>query len=312
MLSTLLIGIFTSSEPVSHALQQHLGVTASNAHWFSVETDFLAWVDTNRYRIDCLVIEQYPGLTALLEELLQQKNLLPLVVVLGSDSSSENSDSRDEADDSAIIAPARSAPASEAASTPDVTFSDRYHQAVVSINHQELVQIEAEVARAIEQFLKISSPGKAVGATDTDALENTSRALQQQQQRLTDKLKERLGYLGVYYKRHPDNFLRNMSSTERDEFLQQLRTDYRAIILSYFSNDPHLNQKIDNFVNLAFFADVSVSRIVEIHMELMEEFSKQLKLEGRNEEILLDYRLTLIDVIAHLCEMYRRSIPREV
>jgi circadian clock protein KaiA len=25
----------------------------------------------------------------------------------------------------------------------------------------------------------------------------------------------------------------------------------------------------------------------------------------------LDYRLTLIDTIAHLCEMYRRSIPRE-
>jgi circadian clock protein KaiA len=46
-------------------------------------------------------------------------------------------------------------------------------------------------------------------------------------------------------------------------------------------------------------------------MELMEEFSKQLKLEGWSEDILLDYRLTLIDVIAHLCEMYRRSVPRE-
>ena len=46
-------------------------------------------------------------------------------------------------------------------------------------------------------------------------------------------------------------------------------------------------------------------------MELIDEFAQQLKLEGRNEEILLDYRLTLIDTIAHLCEMYRRSIPRE-
>jgi len=46
-------------------------------------------------------------------------------------------------------------------------------------------------------------------------------------------------------------------------------------------------------------------------MDLMETFAKQLKLESRSEEILLDYRLTLIDVIAHLCEMYRRSIPRE-
>lgn len=56
---------------------------------------------------------------------------------------------------------------------------------------------------------------------------------------------------------------------------------------------------------------MSVPQIVEIHMELIDEISKQLKLEGRSEEILLDYRLTLIDIIAHLCEMYRRSIPRE-
>ncbi|HAA29524.1 MAG TPA: circadian clock protein KaiA, partial [Cyanobacteria bacterium UBA8553] len=54
-----------------------------------------------------------------------------------------------------------------------------------------------------------------------------------------------------------------------------------------------------------------VTQIVEIHMELMDDLSKQLKLEGRSDEILLDYRLTLIDVIAHLCEMYRRSIPRD-
>jgi circadian clock protein KaiA len=47
-------------------------------------------------------------------------------------------------------------------------------------------------------------------------------------------------------------------------------------------------------------------------MELMDEFSNQLKLEGRSEDVLLDYRLTLIDIIAHLCEMYRRSIPREI
>ena len=65
-------------------------------------------------------------------------------------------------------------------------------------------------------------------------------------------------------------------------------------------------------MNRAFFADISVPQIVEIHMELMDEFANQLKLEGRSEEVLLDYRLTLIDIIAHLCEMYRRSIPREM
>jgi circadian clock protein KaiA len=46
-------------------------------------------------------------------------------------------------------------------------------------------------------------------------------------------------------------------------------------------------------------------------MELMDQFSQSLKLEGRSDEILLDYRLALIDILAHLGEMYRRSIPRE-
>jgi circadian clock protein KaiA len=82
-------------------------------------------------------------------------------------------------------------------------------------------------------------------------------------------------------------------------------------VLDYFAANKDINQAIDQFVNRAFFADVSVSQVLEIHMELMDEFTQQLKLEGRNEEILLDYRLTLIDIIAHLCEMYRRSIPRE-
>jgi circadian clock protein KaiA len=60
-----------------------------------------------------------------------------------------------------------------------------------------------------------------------------------------------------------------------------------------------------------FLIDLPISQIVEIHMELMDEFSKHLKLEGRSDDVLLDYRLTLIDTLAHLCEMYRRSIPRE-
>ena len=117
----------------------------------------------------------------------------------------------------------------------------------------------------------------------------------------------------MYYKRSPSSFLRNMSPDDRTTFLAQLKADYRVIILGYFAKDPkiNLNQLIDDFVDQAFMADISVAQIVEIHMQLMDGFAKQLKLEGRSEEILLDYRLTLIDVIAHLCEMYRRSIPRQ-
>ncbi|MBW4467946.1 MAG: circadian clock protein KaiA [Pegethrix bostrychoides GSE-TBD4-15B] len=132
-----------------------------------------------------------------------------------------------------------------------------------------------------------------------------------QQLRLVKKLEERLGYLGVYDKRHPQIFLQNMTPPQKADLLRQLKQDYREIILAYFSDEPGLNDQIDKFVNLAFLVDVPISQIVEIHMEIMDEFSKHLKLEGRSDEILLDYRLTLIDMLAHLCEMYRRSISRE-
>lgn len=128
---------------------------------------------------------------------------------------------------------------------------------------------------------------------------------------LTEKLKERLGYLGVYYKRNPQAFFRNLSDIEKQNLLELLKFKYREIILNYFTDRRDLNQKIDELADALFFADVAISQLVEIHMELMDEFAKRLKIEGRNDDILLDYRLTLIDVMAHLCEMYRRSIPNE-
>ncbi|UIE40564.1 circadian clock protein KaiA [Leptodesmis sichuanensis A121] len=167
------------------------------------------------------------------------------------------------------------------------------------------------IDQAIARFINLSPACRVTRATSTAEVnpESDQTSLQQQQRRLSEKLKERLGYLGVYFKRNPQNFLRHLPAAEKQELLEKLREDYRSIVLCYFLEDGTLNQRIDDFVNAAFFADIPTAQIVEIHMDLMDEFSKQLKLEGRSEEILLDYRLTLIDVIAHLCEMYRRSIP---
>jgi circadian clock protein KaiA len=44
-------------------------------------------------------------------------------------------------------------------------------------------------------------------------------------------------------------------------------------------------------------------------MNLIDEYDKQIKLEGHKNNFLQDYRLALLDVMAHLCEMYRRSVP---
>lgn len=98
---------------------------------------------------------------------------------------------------------------------------------------------------------------------------------------------------------------------EQQALLQQLKSDYRQILINYFiTTDKTLKEKIDKFIHAVFYGNIPVPQIIEIHMELIDEFSQQLKLEGRSDEALLDYRLTLIDILAHLCELYRSSIPK--
>jgi circadian clock protein KaiA len=250
---------------------------------FQEVDEFLECIEQSKQQLDCLILQDSPELGSLITQLNQQVAFLPATIVQ---------------------------------SQPDQVESNQpfYHKGEVRISTTELSDIERAIDRAIAQFLKLSPTERfpqtmATAEASPDSAAIT--ALQQQQKRLSEKLKERLGYLGVYYKRNPQMYVRNLPEPDRQQFLKQLKSTYREIILEYFSEESDLNKKIDEFVDLAFFADISVTTIVELHMELMDEFAKQLKLEGRSEEILLDYRLTLIDVIAHLCEMYRRSIPRE-
>lgn len=95
---------------------------------------------------------------------------------------------------------------------------------------------------------------------------------------------------------------------DRQVLLQQLKSDYRQILINYFTTDKAIKERIDKFINAVFCANIPVPQIIEIHMELIDEFSTQLQLEGRSDETLLDYRLTLIDILAHLCEAYRCAI----
>lgn len=245
---------------------------------FSTIDSTLDYLQTTH--VDCLIAEESPKLQPLLDSLAQQEVFFPTVLLITSDSSE----------------------------TPS---SYHYHSAVLQLPIQQSNQLGLVIDQAISQFIQLQPQSDPMNENDELTSSSLTHRLMAQQLRLAEKLKERLDYLGVYYKRNSQNFLRYMTPPQREDLLRQLKADYRDIILVYFSNEPRLNEKIDNFVNTAFFADVPISRIVELHMELMDEFSKQLKLEGRSDDILLDYRLTLIDTLAHLCEMYRRSIPRE-
>ncbi|WP_353932988.1 KaiA family protein [Okeanomitos corallinicola TIOX110] len=101
-----------------------------------------------------------------------------------------------------------------------------------------------------------------------------------------------------------------MSPAEKQQTLRNLKLEYREILIDYFVSEQNLKIKIDKFINTLFCANIPVPQIIKIHMELIDEFSKQLKLEGRSDETLLDYRLTLIDILANLCEAYRSAISK--
>lgn len=286
----LLIGGLIQSPDLANALETHLDEQSHLVHLGESKDSFLQWIGQNRHRIDCLILEATDNLSDLLDSLQLWDILLPALIVEMGDRPADK----------------------EAEYLSGCDIAGTYHKAIVCISKADLPQLERYIHQSIIQFLKLPY-NQSPDITEGSSLEDTRHfVLSLQQQRLSEKLRERLGYLGVYYKRNPDSFIRNLPAPKRAQVLEKLRMDYRSIILSYFDQNNELNQKIDDFVNTAFFADMSVSQIVEIHMELMDSFSKQLKLEGRSEEILLDYRLTLIDVIAHLCEMYRRSIPRDM
>lgn len=190
-----------------------------------------------------------------------------------------------------------------------------YHSATVLrvIDRDQVASVQTELEPLIQQAIaRFVHQAPTCELPDYSTAQGASvETVRHQQQRLADKLRERLGYLGVYYQRDPRRFYRHLSSTERQMVMQRLRGLYQAIILDYFQAPQKANLRIDEFASLAFFNDLSVSHVLELHMSLMDDFAKQLKLEGRSEEILLDYRITLIDVIAHLAELYRRSILKE-
>lgn len=119
---------------------------------------------------------------------------------------------------------------------------------------------------------------------------------------------EKYGYVFASYMQKPQGFFQQMDVGEREALLEQIKLDYREILIHYFTTEKTLKSKIDKFINAVFCANIPVPQIIEIHMEIIDEFGKQLRLEGRSDEALLDYRLTLIDILAHLCETYRCSI----
>jgi circadian clock protein KaiA len=187
-----------------------------------------------------------------------------------------------------------------------------FHDAEVHLPPDQLEQLSYSLDAAVSRFLRhglvtasdsSSSSGSSSSSTTSQTPDTPDRW------KLANRLKGRLGFVGVFYKRDPSRFLRNLPELESHELIHSLERTYRDLLLSYFRDPAAANQALESFVNTAFFSDLPITKTVEIHMNLIDGFSKQLMLEGHKNDFLQDYRLALLDVMAHLCEMYRRSIP---
>ena len=274
---------------LSPLLTQYLSSERYVLQYFPSQSIFLAHIEAEKNEPDCLVIYSQTELMSAINHLHDRGTILPLVMIQKETSTPSP---KLENDNSYIYQPS---------------------EVILSI--ADIAEISGAIDQAITKFLNITPIQPITAGSQFNEIKipvSKPNLLLQQQHRLADKLKERLGYLAVYYKRNPSQYFRHLDRQQKQELQIQLRSQYRNIVLAYFAEQSGLNDLIDQFVSSVFFSDLSVSEIVKIHMELMDEFAKQLKLEGRSEEILLDYRLTLIDIIAHLCEMYRRSVPREM
>ncbi len=304
MSGLLSIAVLADSTDLLPLLSQYLVAERYVLQYFTSQSEFLAQIELANNDLDCLVFYSQQRLLPVIDRLYDLGLILPVVIVHRLVSPN---------------LPALAPPLSEIEHTSAVDSSPSssyiYQSSEVILAVTELSEIGVAIDKAIAKFLNLTPIVPVTEdtiSTTTEIATVEPNFLLQQQRRLAQKLNERLGYLAVYYKRNPRYFFRNLDRQEKRELLDLLKSQYRKIVLDYFADSTQLNDKIDEFVSATFFRDMAVSEIVKIHMELMEEFSNQLKLEGRNEDILLDYRLTLIDIIAHLCEMYRRSVPREV
>lgn len=291
----LFICLFSIEQQLTDSLTRLLNGDRYQLECFSVFEDLEQFVGENERRIDCLILTNDGNLSSIMERFWKLAILLPAIVV------ERERSMPDAIEDSTFLE------ADNAVEKPI------YHRAELRLYPPQLAEIDTYINLAITRFISLAPDSKLEERLSEDNFraDKVQKSLVTQQRRLTEKIKDRLGYLGVYYKRDPNSFYPNLSKEEQEDLDRELSSCYRQIALNYFNEDSSVNQLIDKLVDRAFFANISTSQILEIHMELIDEFSYQLKIEGRKDDILLDYRLPLIDVISHLCELYRRSISEK-
>ncbi len=128
---------------------------------------------------------------------------------------------------------------------------------------------------------------------------------------LNSRLTERFGCSNIYRNKKCPKIFDSLSEFEQKQLLKNLKAEYSLIFFDYFASKDSINTKIEEFLREAFDISLPINKIVEIHLELIDNLERQLVFEGLHVEYLSDFRLTLIDVIAHLGELYRSGYVKK-
>ena len=284
----LRICLFSTKQQLSNLVVQLLDGDRYDLECFDSKLDFSDFIGSNREAIDCIIIIQDPEVEALLKHLWQSEILLP-AIILQLEQPQETLLEIDSSNGSLV----------------HLAKNNIYHPAEIYLYSTQLAEINLYVDLAISKFVNFAPISQVCDCTATHQSSQIHQHIATQH-RLTQKIKDRLSHSENCDRRNPQFFYKNLSESKQKELRQKLTSNYRNILIDYFDDRCQIEKSIDEFVAQAFFNNISTSQIIEIHMDLIDNFAHQLKIEGRSDDILIDYRLPLIDIMAHLCEMYRR------
>jgi circadian clock protein KaiA len=200
-----------SNESLAKSVRDNL----SSDHYLVTQSsslsEFFAEIEQHKQEIDCLVLQEEGELLPLFNQLYEQGTLLPIVIFKKV---------THELSNYAVITD-KPSNVSSVADANQSLGTYLYHPAEVHVTAQAnkmTLLIEQAIARFLTLAPSCLLPDLSASLDPVTEL-NTQSFLMLQQRRLAEKLQERLGYLGVYYKRNSQAFFRHLSRTERQEIL---------------------------------------------------------------------------------------------
>ncbi|WP_429614828.1 hypothetical protein [Synechococcus elongatus] len=189
MLSQIAICIWVESTAILQDCQQALAGDRYQLQICSSGDLLLDYAQTHRDQIDCLLlVATNPGCKTVIQQLCFQGIVVPAIVVGDRD-------------------------------TDDVTDTQKdwvYHSAELHLGIHQLEQLPYQVDAALAEFLR-QAPVETIADQVMLMAATHDPELASHQRDLAQRLQERLGYLGVYYKRDPDRFLRNLPALRGTE-----------------------------------------------------------------------------------------------